>query len=87
MRGDSREYTAHGAKTFTLMKHKSIRHMHEWRYRDYYNVVGNCDDFQVYRFKKCMREWEAAKDQGSFRLQTSQGRSYFNIKGTVYKSK
>jgi len=29
MRGDSREYTAHGAKTFTLMKHKSIRHMHE----------------------------------------------------------
>jgi len=23
-----------------------------------------------------MREWEAAKDQGSFRLQTSQGRSY-----------
>ena len=52
MRGDSREYTAHGAKTFTLMKHKSIRHMHEWRYRDYYNVVGNCDDFQVYRFKK-----------------------------------
>jgi len=35
-----------------------------------------CDDFQVHRFIKCMNEWEAAKDQESFRLQTSQVRSY-----------
>jgi len=24
-----------------------------------------CDDFHVHRFIKCMKEWEAAKDQGS----------------------
>ena len=29
IRGDGREYTPHGANTFTLMKHKRIRHMHE----------------------------------------------------------
>jgi len=26
---------------------------------------------------KCMGGWEAAKDRGSFRLQNSQGRSYW----------
>jgi len=33
--------------------------------------------------------WEAAKDQGSFRLQTSQGQSYlqYSVKGTVHSSK
>jgi len=30
-----------------------------------------------------MKEWKVAKDQGSFRLQTSQGRSYYIVKGTV----
>jgi len=25
-----------------------------------------CDFFQLYRFIKCVREWEAAKDQESF---------------------
>ena len=34
-----------------------------------------CDDFQVHRFIKCLREWEAAKDQRSSRLQTTQGRN------------
>jgi len=29
MRGDSREYAPPVANTFTLMKHKRIRHMHE----------------------------------------------------------
>jgi len=38
-------------------------------------IMYYCDDFQVHRFIKRMREWEAAKDQGSFRLQTSQGQS------------
>jgi len=31
-----------------------------------------CDDFQAHRCIECMRELEAAKDQGSSRLQTSQ---------------
>jgi len=33
------EYTHDGANTFTLMKHKLLRHTHEWRHRDYYNVL------------------------------------------------
>jgi len=39
IRGDSREYKPHGANTFTLMKHKRIRHMHERRHHDCYNVA------------------------------------------------
>jgi len=30
-----------------------------------------CNDFGVRRFIKCMGEWEAAKDQRLFRLQTT----------------
>jgi len=42
------------------------------------------DDFQVHRFIKCLREWKFAK-KGSFRLQTSQGRSYLEWKGNRVK--
>jgi len=37
--GSSREYTLDGANTFTVMKHKLLRHPHEWRHNAYYNVV------------------------------------------------
>jgi len=34
-------------------------------------IMMQCyDDFQLDRFTKRIREWEAAKDQGLFRLQT-----------------
>jgi len=33
------KYTLDSAHTFTLMKHKRIRHMHEWHHHDYYNVI------------------------------------------------
>jgi len=40
MHGGSREYTLCDANTFALMKHKLLRHMHEWRHHHaYYNVV------------------------------------------------
>jgi len=32
--------------------------------------MKNCNDFQVHRCIECMRELEAAKDQGPSRLQT-----------------
>ena len=35
----------------------------------------------VHWFIKCMMEWEAAKDQGSSKLQTSQGRNCLFCKG------
>jgi len=31
-------------------------------------IMQYLDDFQVHRFVKCMRGWEAAKDQASSRL-------------------
>ena len=34
-------------------------------------IMKNCNDFQVHWCIECMRELEAAKDQGSSRLQTS----------------
>jgi len=49
-------------------------------------MMKNCNDFQVHRCITCMRELEAAKDQGSSKLQASQGRSCFTVKGTVYNS-
>jgi len=49
-------------------------------------IVYYCDDFQVHRFIKCMREWEAGKDQGSSRLQTSKGESAYFVEGTVHNS-
>jgi len=44
-------------------------------------IMKNYNDFQVHRYIECMRELEAAKDQGSSRLQTSQGRIYFQCEG------
>jgi len=38
-------------------------------------IMKNCNDIQVHQCIECMRELEAAKDQGSSRLQISQGRS------------
>jgi len=35
-------------------------------------IMKNCNDFQVHRCIECMGELEAAKDQGSSKLQTSQ---------------
>jgi len=35
-------------------------------------IMKKCNDFQVHRCIECMGELEAAKDQGSSRLQTSQ---------------
>jgi len=35
-----------------------------------------CNDFQVHQLIKCMVELEVTKDQVSFRLQTSLGRSH-----------
>jgi len=67
------KYTLDGANTHTLMKHTG--HTLELCHHDYYNVVLRLHP-SVDRFIQCMREWEAAKDQGSFRLQTPQGRSY-----------
>ena len=37
--GGSREYTHDRANTFTLVKHKFLRHTHERRHHTYYNVV------------------------------------------------
>jgi len=74
--------------TFTLMKHK---HKGRTHLNDTITIIimQCCNDFNLHRFIKCMGEWEAAKDQGSFRLQTSLGRSYciYNVKGTAYSSK
>jgi len=33
-------------------------------------TMKNCNDFQVHQCIECMRELEAAKDQGSSRLKT-----------------
>jgi len=44
-------------------------------------IMKNCNDFQVHRCTECMRELEAAKDQGSSRLQTSHKRSCLQCKG------
>jgi len=70
----SREYTLDGANIFTVMKHKVLRHTHELRHDAYYNVVLRWRP-SIHRFKKCMMGWEAAKHQGSSRLQTSQGQN------------
>jgi len=44
-------------------------------------IMKNCNDFQVHRCTVCMRELEAAKDQGSSRPQTSHERSCLQCKG------
>jgi len=44
-------------------------------------IMKNCNNFQVHRCIECMRELEAAKDQGSSRLQASHRRSCFQCKG------
>ena len=45
--GGSREYTLDDANTFTLMKHKLLRHTHEWHHYAYYNVVAYFHEFEV----------------------------------------
>ena len=45
-------------------------------------IMKNCNDFQVHPCVECMGELEAAKDQGSSRLQTSHKRSCFQCKRT-----
>jgi len=63
-----------GASTITLMKHKHKGYTHEWRHHDYYHVMLRwLPSTPIYKMNV---EWEAAKDQGSFRPQTSLGRSY-----------
>jgi len=49
-------------------------------------IMKNCNDYQVHRCIECMGELEAAKDQGSSRLQTSISEAAFSVKGTVYNS-
>jgi len=73
------KYTLDGAIIFTLVN-TSIKRI---RMNDVIMLIimYYCDDFQVNRFIKCLSEWEAAKDHGSSRLQTSQGRSYLKCKG------
>ena len=43
--------------------------------------MKNCNDFQIHQCIEWMREFEAAKDHGSSRLQTPQGQSCFQCKG------
>ena len=38
-------------------------------------IIINCNGFHVHRCIECIRELETAKDQGSSRLHTSQGRN------------
>ena len=49
-------------------------------------VMKNCNDFQVHRCIECMRELEAAKDQGSSRLRPPKDEAAYRVKGTVYNS-
>ena len=49
-------------------------------------IMKNCNAFQVHRCIECTGELEAAKDQGSSRLQTSINEAAFSVKGTVYNS-
>jgi len=49
-------------------------------------IMKNCNDFQVHRCIERMRELEAAKDRGLSRLQTSQERNCFSVKGMVHNS-
>jgi len=63
------KYTRDGANSFTLMKHKHKRHTNEWRHHDQHKVVLRWLS-KYSDLKNAWGEWEAAKDQGSFRLQT-----------------
>ena len=71
------KYTLDGANAFTLMKQKTIS-VKDTHMNDVITVIIKqcCDDFQVNRYIKCMGEWEAAKNQGLIRLQTSLGLRY-----------
>jgi len=73
------KYTFVGVNTLALMKYKHKGHANEWRHNDYYHVVlRSLPGTPNY---KMHREWEAAEDQGSFRLQTSLRRSYLQSEG------
>jgi len=45
-----------------------------------------CDDFQVHRFTKCLREWEAASTKGHLGCRPSMDKATY-LKGTVHNSK
>jgi len=49
-------------------------------------IMKNCNDFQIHRCVQCMRELEAAKDQGSSRRRPPIDETAFSVKGTVYNS-
>jgi len=83
-------HTLVGASTIILMKHKHIQYM--W-YSQSTRIDGAnavvikkfCDDLRICR---CIREWEAAKDQGSFKLQTSRrAEAVYSVKGAIYSSR
>ena len=46
-------------------------------------IMKNCNDFQVHCCIECMRELEAAKDQGS---RPPIDEAAFSVKGIVYNS-
>ena len=62
------KYTIDGADAFTLMKHKHEGHAHEWRHHDYETVVFAMTLLPSTPIYKMRGEWEAANNQGSFRL-------------------
>ena len=78
--------TLDGANTFTSIKHKHEGHTHEWGHHDYYNVALQwLPSTPIYE----VHDWEAVKELGSFRVQSSQGRSHLKcttVLGTVNNS-
>ena len=49
-------------------------------------IMKNCNDFQVHRCIECMRELEAAKDQGNLGCRPPKDEAAYSVKGTVYNS-
>jgi len=76
------KHTLNDDNTTTLMKHKyrcDTRREHAWMCTRtvamFSTVVYSCDEFQADLFKSAWA-WEAAKDEGTLRLQTSRGQSF-----------
>ena len=49
-------------------------------------TMKNCNHLQVHRYIECMRELEAAKDQGYLGCRPPIDEAAFSVKGTVYYS-
>jgi len=49
-------------------------------------TMKNCNHLQVHRYIECMRELEAAKDQGYLGCRPPIDEAAFSVKGTVYNS-